>query len=234
MKTYYNRHILACELLSKTPEDLKKESDERADTPSHRKLYELVLEMGIRQLQMERRMESMQKWVEAKRKKIDVLDWLNENGSLDTTYEQWLAEIVLTQEHLECIFEYDTIPGISEIFQSLVPLSERDQVPIRAFDQRENVLFIHTGEGWRRMTAEESTGLTNKLNKEILKLLVVWQDANQNKLKCEGFGKTYSENIRKALGGNFSGEQLNNKILREVYKHLRMNLKNVVQYEFSF
>ena len=84
------------------------------------------------------------------------------------------------------------------------------------------------------MTVEESEALVNKFNKELVEQLVSWQDANQQKLNSEGFAKSYSENVRKALGGNMSKDQLQSRVMREIYKYLRMNLRNIVQYEFAF
>jgi len=63
---------------------------------------------------------------------------------------------------------------------------------------------------------------------------VDWQNANKHRIADESYQKTYTDNIQKVLGGNYSKRNPNMIIKRNLYKYLKMNLKNVMQYEFSF
>jgi hypothetical protein len=59
-------------------------------------------------------------------------------------------------------------------------------------------------------------------------------EARASKMNQDDFGITYATNVQKVLGGTLPREQLYSKVRRGIYKYLKMNLRNIIQYEFSF
>ena len=86
----------------------------------------------------------------------------------------------------------------------LLSLEDEGRLPIKAFEQKDNTLFIRTTDGWKVMSQQGFEQLVGRLSKLIVEQLVVWQEANTSRLR------------------------------RALYKHLRLNLRNVVQYEFTY
>ncbi len=60
-KIYYERHVLVCEMMSKPKKQRDTELEELSDTPTTRKLYDVVLEMGKKISDMEKRINEKDK-----------------------------------------------------------------------------------------------------------------------------------------------------------------------------
>jgi len=232
-KNYYDKHVILCQILHTKPATLKLESEERDDTPNIRELYELILEIGLRQTKIEEQLTHLTKWVETKRKKLSVIDWLNSNCKPEKTFEEWKNSIIIDRKRLETIFQYDYIEGISIILSEFIPLEEELAFPIKAFDQKDNALFIYTSSGWIFMKQDALETLLRCIDKAIMTEFVKWQNEIQSKLKND-FSIIFTDNVQKAIGGHYSHEQIHSKIKRKLFKHLKMNLRNVIQYEFTF
>ena len=167
-KTYYDRHKLTCEFLSKSSRERELELEERDATPSHRKLYELVLELTIRNAKLEEKVAELGKVVSTQRKKICVIDWLNTNCHPTQTFEGWRKKVSVERKHMEGIFKYDYVQGMQYIFEESLPIGSENELPIRAFDQKENALFIYDGEVWKTMTPGDFEKLTAMISKKVM------------------------------------------------------------------
>ena len=130
--SYLTRHQLTCQFLSKTPNQLRLETEEREDTPSIRQLYEIIMEMTIKYSKLEKKVEELTKYTESKKRKIDVIQWLNNNYSLKTNYNNWISSINLDITDLELVFKTDLITGIYQILLNY--LSDINNLPIKAFE----------------------------------------------------------------------------------------------------
>lgn len=237
-KNYYNRHVLVCEILSKTDKERAQEEEELSDTPNHRKMYELLLEMTLKYSKMEKKLEELSKWTETKKSKIHVIDWLNINYKSATKFIDFCNNLKLNYSHLELIFNSNFVPGIISIFQQFIPLTNGNEaiLPIRAFDKKDNTLFIYTDdEIWKEMTGQQFEKMIGIISKEIIREFGKWQNENLKRIKKdEKFAITYAKNTQKVMGSQYTYEQSCAKIKRGLYKYLKMNLRNIVQYEFSF
>ena len=136
---------------------------------------------------------------------------------------------------MELIFKYDFVNGFMYIFQELLPLEKEAELAIKAFDQKDGALFIYNDEGkWSMMDSKQLEQFISYISRLIMTEFVKWQTENIDKMKDEEFSDMYTKNIQKVIGANYSMEQLNMKMKRELYKYLKMNLRNILQYEFSF
>ena len=238
-KNYYNRHVLVCEILSKSTAEREQEDEELADTPSMRKMYELLLEMSFKYSNLERKYNELHKSIESKRKKLNIIDWLNNNYTIATKFADWCRDLKLGRKHLEFIFETNYIPGIINIFEEFLPISKEVELPIKSFDQKLNTLFVYIDDEkkWRVMSEDDFKIMVSVISKQIMGEFVKWQDENSNLNKNnrnDKFDIEYALNIQKVIGAKYTKQQLYTKIHHSLYNYLKMNLKNVIEYEFSF
>ena len=59
------------------------------------------------------------------------------------------------------------------------------------------------------------------------------QDKNEHKLYTDDFSVIYIQNTKKVIGGDIPLEKLRAQIYRNLYKYLKLNLQNTIEYEFS-
>ena len=58
-KVYFDRHVIACEIMSKPKKQRDVEAQELSDTPTVRQLYDVILEMGKKMVDMEKQIEEL-------------------------------------------------------------------------------------------------------------------------------------------------------------------------------
>ena len=221
-KTYYDRHILICELLSKSKKERNVEMEEHKDTPTVRKLYEIIMEMSIKYKKMEEKLEELSKYVDTKKKKINIIEWLNTTCKTSAPFELWMKKIKVERKHLESIFSHDYVYGALHI------LKDFNNEHIRCYDQKDDTLFIFTNEvatTWSEMKPQQFDKMMDFISKQFIHEFVLWQNENKHRMEDDNYAMTYMTNIKKMNGGNnTTTEQLYRKIHREVYKQMKTSL----------
>ena len=51
-------------------------------------------------------------------------------------------------------------------------------------------------------------------------------------MESDDFAATYAKNLKRVMGGNTSIELLGLRVKKELFKYLKVNLKNVMECEF--
>lgn len=233
-KSYYERHILCCKVLSMSRKEADREVEELRDTPNIRELYILVQELSFKYQKQQDELNSLRKYVEKTKKMLNIVDWLNDNcnGSFDFT--KWLDTIKVSRLQLEHIFQFDFIQGFMYIIQENLPLQENN-LSIRCFDQKKGTFFVYSDtDNWKTMTGIEFEKMINSINAKIVREFKEWQVENREKILAGKFGDNYyQECVIKVLGGKTNPAVLHSKIKTKLYNYLKLNLKRIIQFEFS-
>ncbi len=222
-KIYYSRHAALCELMCKSIKERQLENQEFDDTPSVRVLYDVILEMSKKMSTMEQKMNEMSKWVDTKKRKINIIDWLNENNKYMTlTVEDLIGHIKVKRNHLEYLFEEDYIGTIVLVLKELLPLKQ-DTNPIKAFEHKPNTLFVYTGGSPRWMIIPDTLfeQLVNVVTKQLLDEFIIWQKENTKKMDQDDFAIKYANNAKKIMGSGIMREQIYGKVKLDLYKYLK-------------
>jgi hypothetical protein len=228
--------------------------------PTMADMFQIVVEMKAKQAQLERKVEELSKWVETKKRKLDVLDWLKTHRpTLLLTFPAWVAtlEARVQRKHLELIFAHDYINGVRMIVWELLPgmavadgaeaaavagaaavgaaAGASDQRPITAFNVNDNILYIYSAtEQWEIMSDELFSTLTKAIYRGILDQLILWQRENRWRMHQDDFTPVYAANIKKVTGGSLSYAYMNGRIRRDLYNLLKVNVHTITEVELSF
>ena len=178
-------------------------------------------------------MNDMSKWYELKKKKINIVDWLNENEAVPSPFEEFIKRIKIGRRYLEYLFKNDYIICIINIIQDLLPLDQSEKNTIKAFEQKNNTLFVYTKEKWIIMSDEILQKLVNIIEKQLLDEFVKWQIENKDKMKEDDFAIKYATNVKKIMGGNLTREQVYSRVKLDLYKYLKVNIKNITEIQFE-
>jgi len=229
-KGYFDRHVLCCKIGSTAI----KCTDEADDIPTVKELYTIIQELTKRYATQQQELNTLKRWVNDKKKKINVIVWLNKNCKLETNYFQWLDSVVIQRKHIELIFEYNYIEGFLHIFQDLFPLDNATRLPIKSFEQKKGTLFIYDNENkWRMLESKEFENLINILSKKLIKEFQQWTSDHEHELYTDDFATIYSENVIKIMGNNMSFDVIKSRTNNKLYNHLKHNLKHIIEYEFT-
>ena len=248
IKGNYTKHIVFCEFVNKSTYEKEREKENDYDkVPSIQTIYQVLLEVVKKNAELEKKVEALTKWTEAKKRKLNIIEWLNNTNNTNNEkvlpFKNWWTSIIITRAHLEIMFnQSDGIHGTFHILKNVLALTPRDELPLRAFNQKDNTLFVYTennneqpnSKSWEIMSDTLFTECMNHLTKKILAEFLKWQNENADKKYEEEFSYISAMNLQKILGNNYSPEQIKGRIKKELYKEIKMNLANVTEYEFSF
>jgi len=228
------------------------ELEECENTPTIDKLYKIIMEMSIKQQKLEEKVEELSKYVDTKKKKINILEWLNITYTTCVPFDKWMTTIKVERKHLENVFNHDFVYGSIELLNEFIvkgasasdsssmanssasdSSSSSSSSSIRAYDQKENILYIVGADDntWCEMSQSQSKKLFDYISKQFLHEFVTWQNENKHRMEDDNYAMTYMKNIKKINGGNYTTEELYRKIQRQLYKSLKTNLRNIIQYD---
>lgn len=235
-KLYYNRHVLLCELMRKSVKERQQENEEQADTPTLRVLYDVILELTHKLRQMEGRVEELAKWADVKKRKINILEWLNTTYAQGSggggTFETLLGQLNVTREHLDYLFRNDYVSTIVQILQENLPIADGLKVnPLKAFEQKTNVLYAYCvtsgaqEPSWCVVTDVMFQKLLFIADKKLLGEFIKWQTENAANMADDDFAIKYALNVKKAMGGSLTREQIYSRVKIDMYKYLKVCMK---------
>lgn len=236
-KSQETEEIKETEKIQEKIEIKKNDMNEVSYADLQKIVFQLVTKVNNQQIKIDKLTDALN----IKRKKLNILEWLNENKTSTKSLKKFQNKIKINNSHLEQIFTNGYIQGISNILKnSLInyenSLETGDFMPICAFDQKENVLFAYnTKKKWQIVTEEQFKRLVNIITKKISELFSEWLKSNYDDIdSSDSKDIEMLNNTQRALGLNISQNDLYNKAHREIYKHLKINIKNIVEFEFEF
>jgi len=246
-KSSYIKHTILCEVLHQTKREKQCEQEETTDIPSTRQIYTILQELAMKYQTMEQKMNDMQKWVETKKRKFNVIHWLNTNIQPTTTIEPWIQSLQATEEHIEILIEHNMVETIGAILKKQLQTNQTNQNPIYCLTQKSNLFYCYaptatnqdetnkTNE-WRHFTTDEFIIMLKRIHGKLLKALCEWHDKNSNNIKkSDKMQILYNQTMIKLMSANFTHDsQILSKIKTELYQYLKTDFKNVVEFELEF
>ena len=226
--------VSATPLLNKITEKMNSDKGYDNHLYSSHQLTQIVTELIKSNNKLRNEVAELKRWVQVKKRKIVIVDWLNENYQINENYKEFVNNIVVTSNLLEIIFQTNLIEGIQRIFEEYMSKMEDQKIPFKSFDQKSNTIYVYNEESkWQVLTSEDFNNIVSILSKKILVEFKIWQDKNQHQLYTDDFSVIYIQNTKKIIGGDIPLEKLRRQIHRNLYKYLKLNLQNTIEYEFS-
>lgn len=241
IKKAYDKHYLLCSIINKSVSERKNENDLSENIPSVREMYNIIQILIVKNDRLERQVEKMSSWIHNNKKKVNVIEWLNENIVPSIEYNSWVDSIEINEDDMNRVTNYGFIEGIHQIIKRILRLDstcdhspENMNIPIKAFEQKDTMFVFNNEKQWNVITVEQFDMIFDKLTRGLIGQLKIWQDANKKRLFDNGFTEKYIENIKKLTGGDLTRDQQYYKIKQLFYNSLKINIKNIIQYEFVF
>jgi len=233
-KTSYNRHVILCEIMHQTKRERLCDSEESDNLPTYKQLYNIVQELGLKYVALENKMEEMQKWVNQKKKKINILDWLN-NNETTTSYSDWISAIAISSEEIEILQTESLIKTFMTVLQNNLNKSVKTH-PITAFLEKANTLYFYHENEWKQLESNDLVLLVKKIHSKIFGSLVQWKKDNHEKIKYDDkWGELYNKTLLKLTSINFTHDSaILCKIKTGLYNYLKTELKQILTTEYNF
>ena len=241
-KSSLEKHKLICEFKMKTARELQIEMEELGDVPTHLQLVKIVQELTMKLHKMEEKMEQMKKWTDKKKKKVNVVLWLNNNVIPTIGFLEWShTSLTVTSRHFENLMEKEsTIYGvIQQIFEHNLSDIMDFVYPICCFTEKPGAFYIYdkksdiTGE-WCQLELSDMLLMLKRIQNGLIKELTLWQVDNKCKMDDnDRLAIAYQQAIKKLFSISFCQDNNFSRMKNSLYNYLKTDIKSVeVEYEF--
>jgi hypothetical protein len=223
-KYIFDRHVLMCKLTLNSLKETENEIEELQGMPSLIDLYKIVQEMAIKQEKMQTTIDELSKYVQGKKKKINILDWLKKTYPDTETVNNWSENITVTDECLQTIFDNDIIQGVLNILIENKP-------PIYCFNTHANQFYAYEDSCWKILSNDGFDNILQIIIKLIYKKFSDWYE-NQKSIVDNKVQDDYCRYCKKLFNGKQDIKSQNRTIKSRYYKQTNISLKDI--YEISF
>lgn len=234
-KTSLDKHIIICELLNNSKISTVVENDD--DIPSQKKIYQILLELGNKFNKLEEKVDDLSKWVVKKKKKINVIEWLNTNITPEIKFDSLIEKIIIVQDDVKYLFDNSFADTLNHIFSRNIYNLSESEYPIFAFIQKSNIFYIYENEeaGWMELNREKIVKFLNRVHMKLLRVFGEYKKANSEKIRDdESFSLLCDKTSVKMMNVDFRQECILGKIKSNMYSRMKTDMKALVEYEFEF
>jgi len=229
------KHVNLCELLNMSKKQLVVEEED--DIPSNRKIYNILLELGSKFNKLEEKVDELNKWVVRKKKKINVIEWLNTNITPEIKFDNLIEKIIIEDNDITHLFENSFADTLNSIFSRNIYNLYDNKYPIFAFVQKSNIFYIYDNEeaGWVELNREGLIKFLDKVYMKIFRVFIQHKKDNADKIcKDEKFSLLCDKTSVKIMNVDFRQEPILGKIRANMYSRMKTDMKAILEYEFEF
>ena len=178
----------------------------------------------------------MKKWVKNNKKKINLIEWLNNNVIPTITYSEFMENLNIHTGYIEYLIENSFVNTVSLIFEDLLKKDSETINPIYSFVQKVNMFYIYNEEGtWTELSKEDFIKILNKIHHRLSMKIMEWKKTNEKKYKDDDkFYDIYNKTLLKILSISFKDDNILSKMKTILYNYLKVDFKNIVDYDFEF
>jgi hypothetical protein len=156
---------------------------------SNTELMNTIRNLAIRVAKLEKDNISLKNTLNIRQKK-QIVEVLNTPKFIpNMTFAEWSTTIPVNQTILLTIFEYDLTEGIKNSILSVILPRELNKLPIQAFSQKPNTIYIYNNKTptdtkveWMIMKNEMLAKLVSSISRNFLKEFIKWQAINKEKI----------------------------------------------------
>ena len=190
---------------------------------------------------MEEKMEEMQKWVNKKKQKLNVIVWLNLNVVPTIGFLEWInTSLVVTPAHFENLMENSLFQTIQQVFEDNLCEKGNFIYPIKSFSQKPGNFYIcekkeDSSPEWKQLVLTDMVLILKTLQNRMIIQLSKWKTYNESKFDDnDKIATLFNKAVIKLMNISFTQDATLSRIKNGLYNYLRTDLKTMIDYEFEF
>jgi len=222
-KPALNKHIILCQL--------DKNEVKNSVVPTQKEMWVIIQKLYKENQTQKRKIENLEKIVNKDVKKLNMVDWLNQNDK-GIDIDSWLkTNIIVTMEDLNTIFMTDYTRGLSNILSNNIINCEN--TPFRAFSHKIKQLYIYQKNKWKKSTKSDIMKIFDRISLNILKKS---KDYDKSLSKQEKFGPDnmqYLKNCDKIMVVDTKKKERHYRYIESsIIGLIKTNLNDMAKFKF--
>lgn len=234
-----DNHVIVCEIIYKTKRGkIIVEDDE---IPSQKIMYQMILELTNKCIKLEEKVEEFNKWVVKKKKKINILEWLNTNRKPAYEFEKIIENIDVIESEIDFLFNNSFNDTLSQILLRNFHIINENKliIPMFCVSQKSSCIYIYNKNvednelSWKELSKEKLVWFLNQMFTKIYRAFIKWGQKyrkNRDDTSCILYDKTMS----KIMNIDFKLDTTQNKLKTIIYSILKTDFKSLMEYEVEF
>ena len=256
-RTGYEKHAILCELIDRTKKKKKLRIIDEIDEvmPSNRQMYHMLLELSQKYSNLEKKMEEMSKFVVKQKKKINILEWLNNNLIPTFVFEELPSKITTTTQTIELLLNNTFHDILNDMFEANiyknVELCGNDMYPLFSLTQKPNTFYYYTtiqgqvqaipGQAqdqpkyeWRELSKDKLVWFLNIIHMKITKLFTEWKKIHKQEIAENDSKSSICDKATiKLMSQAFKEDKYYTKVKSLLYNKMKCDMKTLIEYDFE-
>jgi hypothetical protein len=184
-----HKHIILCQL--------DKNEVKNSVVPTQKEMWVIIQKLYKENEIQKKKIEKLEQIVNKDVKKLNMVDWLNQNDK-GVDIDSWLkTNIIVTMEDLNTIFMTDYTRGLSNILSNNIINGEN--TPFRAFSHKIKQLYIYQKNKWKKSTKSDIMKIFDRISLNILKQSKEYDKSLNNNEKFGPDNMQYLKNCDKIM-----------------------------------
>ena len=204
--------------------------------PSYVELVKIVQELYIKNNIIEEKLNHMQKWVNKKKQKINIISWLNTNISPTLCFNEWVNSYTIYESDYIYLLENTNIyQTVEQIFIYNLKESTNIIYPITCFSEKIGKFYIYDDNVWRQYENNDFFSLLKKIQNKLITILTAWQLKNVNILSSnDRLSNQFNKSIIKLMDISITENNNFSKFKSIFYNYLKKDMKCLIECEYEF
>jgi hypothetical protein len=188
-KEHMEKHIIMCGFWHRSSQI---QEDDYDTTPTLTELFKVVKEFAYKCDKLQKRVDQLENRNNNQQKR-NILHYLNDHPPSATAIDL-IRTFHILDEHLETVFECDLTDGIKSCMKTYIGATAIDHLPIRAFVQKSNTLYIYeavsstevqSAPTWHIMSNAELDKIISVLSLKFLQAFIAWKKQHCTELDTQ-------------------------------------------------
>lgn len=237
-KLVLDKHLILCEVSNKSKSQTNTEDE--TIIPSQKQMYQIIIDLALKCSRLENKVNELTRHISKKIKKINIIDYLNNNSSIKPAilFDNIHEIITVEQSDIEYLFHNSFVETLNSIISRTIcdknNVENSQQFPIVAFLEKSNIIYIYANDvtkndnspTWIIAPREKIIRFLNIIQLKISKSLSEWrkkniQTLNENDSQSILYDKTFS----KLIGVEFKIDGTYNKFYNNIYHKIKKRVE---------
>jgi hypothetical protein len=197
----------------------------------------MLVELWQKYNKLEEKVEELNKGVVKKKKKINIIEWLNGNISPNILFDYIIDKIIVNEDDIKNLLENSFNDVLNDIFVRTIYNFNENNNPLFAFVQKANVFYIYDlvddKNIWVELPREKLVKFLNKIQMKILKVFYDFKQANAIDIKSsDSYSIKCDKAFVKIMSVEFKQESMLSKVRSMMFVKMKTDIKALVEFEF--
>lgn len=209
-------HEESCSEMAKTA---RNDYDDKSKALTMHDLFSVILE--LKQEVKELREELKTKGGVASRRPVEIIEWLNEQPKPSKSLKDYFNDTVVCENaDLQTLFQRNFVEAVTEIMHKYI--IDQDQTSIRAFTQKDQILYHFNGNNWQVINNEEWECIIGIFVSKLAAAFSLWLEANITDLGNSNQQDDWLEKTKKI---HDSSPTRFSSIKKRIYNYIKVDIR---------